>query len=85
MFFVNKILFRAGQQGQVRVLIQRLRSQQQRGKNARNGKLGSSIPLEIDMRRRIGVLAHELNIDPPTFPRQLLDRAIARSPKRLRA
>ena len=76
-FFVNEILFGAGQHGQVQALIQRLRSQQQRGKSAGDGKLGSYIPLDIDTRRRIDVLAGELGIDPPTFSRQLLDRAIA--------
>lgn len=76
-FFVNEILFGAGQHGQVQALIQRLRSQQHRGKGARDGKLGSCIPLDIDTRRRIDVLARELGIDPPTFSRQLLDRALA--------
>ena len=76
-FFVNEILFGAGQHGQVQALIQRLRSREQRGKSAGDGKLGSYIPLDIDTRRRIDVLARELGIDPPTFSRQLLDRAIA--------
>jgi sulfide:quinone oxidoreductase len=76
-FFVNEILFGAGQHGQVQALIQRLRSQQQRAKSARDGKLGSYIPLDVDTRRRIDVLARELGVDPPTFSRQLLDRALA--------
>jgi sulfide:quinone oxidoreductase len=76
-FFINEILFGAGQHGRVQALIQRLRSERKRGKGASNGKLGSYIPLDIASRRRIDVLARELGVDARTFSQQLLDRALA--------
>jgi sulfide:quinone oxidoreductase len=76
-FFINEILFGAGQHGQVQALIQRLRSQQRHGKSVGNGKLGSYIPLDIDTRRRLDVLARELGVDPAAFSQQILDRALA--------
>lgn len=77
-FFVNEILFGAGQHGQVQALIQRLRSQQRRGTTiAQDGRHGSYIPLSVDTRRRIEVLARELGVEPEAFSRQILDRALA--------
>src|SRR5512146_177076 len=77
-FFVNEILFGAGQHGQVQALVQRLRSQQRLGTTgAGGGKAGLYIPLSVDARRRIEVLARELGVDPPAFSQQLLDRALA--------
>ncbi|MGH8326933.1 MAG: NAD(P)/FAD-dependent oxidoreductase, partial [Steroidobacteraceae bacterium] len=77
-FFVNQILFGAGQHGQVQALIRRLRSQQRRGsRGVSKGKLSSEMPLGIDARRRLEVLARELDADAPTFSQQLLERALA--------
>lgn len=76
-FFINGILFGAGQHGQVPALIHRLRSRQRRATGGRDGALGSSLPLDIDTRRRIEVLARELDADPTAFARQILDRALA--------
>ena len=35
------------------------------------------MPLAIDARRRLEVLARELGVDPAAFSKQLLDRALA--------
>jgi sulfide:quinone oxidoreductase len=76
-FFVNEILFGSGQHGQVQALVQRLRSQLRHGRSDRKGALGSYIPLDVDTRRRIDVLARELGVDPALFSQQILDRALA--------
>ncbi len=76
-FFINEILFGAGQHGQVQALIQRLRSRQRHGESVGEGKLGSYIPLDIDTRRRIDVLARELGVDSAALSQQILDRALA--------
>lgn len=77
-FFVNQILFGAGQHGQVQALIRRLRSQQRAGHGRnRNGKLGPQMALGIDARRRFEVLARELGVDAQPFAQQLLERALA--------
>ncbi|HEX8758207.1 MAG TPA: FAD/NAD(P)-binding oxidoreductase [Steroidobacteraceae bacterium] len=77
-FFINQILFGAGQHGQVQALIRRLRSQQQGGhRRTRNEKLGAQMPLGIDARRRLEVLARELGVDASAFSQQLLERALA--------
>lgn len=77
-FFINEILFGAGQHGQVQALIQRLRSQRRRGAaSAPDARLGSYIPLDLDTRRHIDALARELGIDPAAFSQQILGRAVA--------
>ena len=77
-FFINEILFGAGQHGQVQALVRRLRSRQPLGTaSAPNGKLGLYIPLTVETRRHIDVLARELGVDSAGFAQQLLDRALA--------
>ena len=77
-FFINEILFGAGQHGQVQALVRRLRSRQPLGTaSTPNGKLGLYIPLTVETRRHIDVLARELGVDSAGFAQQLLDRALA--------
>src|SRR6185437_11428821 len=64
--------------GQVQALIRRLRTQARRDTEvAGSGQQGPNVPLAIDARRRLEVLARELGIHPAAFSQQLLDRALA--------
>jgi sulfide:quinone oxidoreductase len=77
-FFINQILFGAGQRGQVQALIRRLRTQSRHDAAVPGSvKLGPNVPLAIDARQRLEVLAGELGIDPAAFSLLLLDRALA--------
>jgi sulfide:quinone oxidoreductase len=78
-YFINQVLFGAGQHGHVAALVRRLSSRSGRGAGpeAEVPELGAHLSLGIDVRRRLEALARHLGIGSEEFAERLLEKAVA--------
>ncbi|MGH8229503.1 MAG: hypothetical protein ACREU3_16650, partial [Steroidobacteraceae bacterium] len=77
-YFVDQILFGAGQHGQIAALVRRLRSQPGRASAVpdSSSELGPHLTFDTDVRRKIEALARHLRIDARKLSQQLLEKAV---------